>query len=296
MASHPALPADQLVTASDLVRHFGAWQDRAARAPLYILHRGRPRFVLTSIETMDALCAAHPLPAPLASAVIDAIPVLDAIGDLVLLADADGMIVASSRAARAYFGALARTGEPVDAITPSAASADLRGAIRHIIDRGIGERLDIASAARAARRLMLTIEPAGRGVVVIAQDAAGDRDGHTAGALDTASLAALVVAGGARTTIDSSGRIEHADAALAAMIDMDPATLLLRPFVTLVADQARAPLDAALAQVLRGQPAAALDSVLLSASGAPVPVRIGLAPISRGGGIAGVAAVILATR
>ena len=58
----PAPRPEQIVTSSDLVRHFGLWQERAARAPLYILHRGRPRFVLTSIETMDALCATHTPP------------------------------------------------------------------------------------------------------------------------------------------------------------------------------------------------------------------------------------------
>jgi hypothetical protein len=46
----------QMVTSSDLVRHFGHWQDRAAREPVYILHRGRPRFVLTAIDIMNALC------------------------------------------------------------------------------------------------------------------------------------------------------------------------------------------------------------------------------------------------
>ncbi|MGY2732575.1 PAS domain-containing protein [Sphingomonas sp. UYP23] len=289
MASHPALPADQSVTASDLVRHFGIWQDRAAQAPLYILHRDRPRFVLTSIETMDALCAAHQLPAPIASAVIDAIPVLDAIGDLVLLTDADGMILASSRAARAYFSALARTGLPVNAIAPSTARADLTAAIRHVIDRGIGERLEIASAGRAARSLELAIEPAGHGVAVIAKDAARDREMRVVGASDTANIAALVVAGGACITLDSRGRIDHPDAAFAALIDWDPAALRLRLFITVAVEEARTALDAALARVLLGHPAAAIDSVLMTASGATVPVRIGLAPIRHGEDVGGVA-------
>lgn len=289
MASTPALPADQIVTASDLVRHFGIWQDRAARAPLYILHRGRPRFVLTSIETMDALCAAHP-PARPAAAVLDAIPVLDAIRDLVLLADGAGFILASSRAARAYFGALAHVGGCVDAIAPPEIRAHLAAAIRHVIDRGIGERLEIASAARAGRRLLLTIEPAGRGVAVIAQDTAGD---PAADALDAASLAALDAAGGARALLDPNGRIEQPSRALCALLGIDPAALLHRPLASVMADPARPALDAALAQIALGQPAVALDSVALTASATAVPVRIGLAPIGRGGGLSGVAAVLL---
>ncbi|WP_010185784.1 hypothetical protein [Sphingomonas sp. PAMC 26605] len=292
MASHPAHPADQFVTASDLVRHFGVWQERAARAPLYILHRGRPRFVLTTIETMDALCAAHPA-APPAAAVIDATPVLDAIGDLVLLADAEGGILASSRTARAYFGALARPGAPVVAIAPSTVRARLTAVIRHVIDRGIGERLEIASAARTARILLLTIEPAGRGVAVIAQDAAREPDACADRTVGAASIAALRAAGGARITLDPNGRIDQPNATLAAMIDIDPLALRQRPLTALATDQARAALDAALTGVLRDRSAAGLDSDLVTASGTLLPVRIGLASTDRGSVGGGATAIIL---
>ncbi len=59
----PPLPGSangsNVVTASDLVRHFGVWQERANRESVYVLHRGRPRFVLTSVEIMQTLCAPH---------------------------------------------------------------------------------------------------------------------------------------------------------------------------------------------------------------------------------------------
>lgn len=47
---------DDMTTASDLVRRFGVWSARAADAPVYILHRGRPRLVLASVELIDMLC------------------------------------------------------------------------------------------------------------------------------------------------------------------------------------------------------------------------------------------------
>jgi hypothetical protein len=55
--THPLAGDAQTVTASALVRQFGLWQERAARAPVYILHRGRARLALTSIELMEAMCA-----------------------------------------------------------------------------------------------------------------------------------------------------------------------------------------------------------------------------------------------
>lgn len=52
----PAPPdRDDVTTTSDLVRRFGRWRARAARSPVYILYRGRPRFVLASIELIDVL-------------------------------------------------------------------------------------------------------------------------------------------------------------------------------------------------------------------------------------------------
>ncbi|MET3762404.1 hypothetical protein [Sphingomonas sp. UYEF23] len=289
MSSHPALAADQLVTASDLVRHFGAWQERAARAPLYILHHGRPRFVLTSIETMDALCAAQPsLPAPTP---IDAIAVLDAIGDSVLVADWSGAILGSSRAARAYFGVLARPGAPVDAIVPPGVRATLAAAIRQVIDRGIGERLEIASAARAGRMLLLAIEPAGGGVAIIAQDATRDRDSRAA----HATSAALAVAGIATVTLDPDGMLgEPISGAFGAMLDLASAVPFQQRFAAFFATDERPAFEAALADALGGKATAPLDSALLRAAHPALRVRIALAPIRRDGAIVGAVAVIVA--
>lgn len=47
---------DDTTTASDLVRRFGLWSDRATREPVYVLHRGRPRLVLASVELIELLC------------------------------------------------------------------------------------------------------------------------------------------------------------------------------------------------------------------------------------------------
>lgn len=295
MTPYPPPPADQLVTASELVRHFGVWQERAARAPLYILHRGRPRLVLTSIATMDALCAAQP-PAPAPMAVIDASPLLDAIGDLVLVVDPQGAILASSRAARAYFGPLARSGAPIDAIVPAPLRAALTAAIRHVIEWGVGDRLETASAAREGRSLSLTIEPAGRGVAVIANDVTSDRATRDLQAPDSAWLAALDAAGVARVTLALDGSFAGSSALFGAILDFDQSALSQGRLRTLLDDDTRPAFDHAFDQIVQGEPATAVDCTLLGGPGAPRMARIGLAPIRRGGGVGGVAAILLSPR
>ena len=51
------IPADRTdsTTASDLVRRFGVWSERAAREPVYVLHHGRPRLILASVEFIETL-------------------------------------------------------------------------------------------------------------------------------------------------------------------------------------------------------------------------------------------------
>ncbi len=56
MDAPSATDRDDMTTASDLVRRFGVWSERAARDPVYIMHRGRPRLVLASVELIAKLC------------------------------------------------------------------------------------------------------------------------------------------------------------------------------------------------------------------------------------------------
>lgn len=45
------------VTAGEVARNFGRWQDEAARMPVVVTHHGRQRVVLVSAETFDEMTA-----------------------------------------------------------------------------------------------------------------------------------------------------------------------------------------------------------------------------------------------
>ena len=295
MSTRPALPDDQLVTSSALVRHFGLWQERAARAPIYVLHRGRPRFVLTSIETMDALCAPHAaddVPRP----GVDGTALLDTVSDLVLIADDDGAILASSRAARAHFGLLAEAGAPILGISPTATRPFLADAIHRIIALGVGDRLEIPSAARDGRTLSLAIEPLRHGVAIFAQDATTARDLIDALAAERALEGAMLAATGiAAATINQRGYLVGPAPALAALTGLTPDALALIRFVALAEIGARVALGQAVERALAGEVPPPLSASLLVNRADPLPVRIGLAPLRHAGTIAGAAAIIVAT-
>lgn len=295
----PPPPAEQLVSSSDLVRHFGLWQERATRAPLYILHRGRPRFVMTSIETMEALCAPHALVGagePTRSA-IDATALLDATSDLILFADAAGAITASSRAARAHFGSVAEIGAPLDAIAPLPTRPFLVDTIRRVIASGISDHLELVSSRRDGRTLAVAIEPAGAGVALFAQDGTTQRDHARALAGEQALAEAMHAAGQvAAARINPRGYVVAPTPALAALTGLPRETLASLRFTALAEIGARAALGAAVEAAMAGGGPAAVDARLLVNRADPVAVRIGLAAVrgAASGGVEGVAAILVA--
>jgi hypothetical protein len=167
-------PRADTVTASDLVRQFGVWQERASQAPVYILFRGRPRLVLTSIDVMEALLAPH-LPNPETQGP-DVGALLDLIRDMVVIADGDLRIAAASRTARAYFGSAVAPGVSADVLVPTAARTPLLRALRHVQSSGVAQTLDLPSPREPDRLLLVTIEPHRSGVALLVQDVGPQRD------------------------------------------------------------------------------------------------------------------------
>lgn len=288
----PAPGPEQLVTSSDLVRRFGLWQERATRMPLYILHRGRARFVLISVETMDALCAAQ---TPGGRATIDATALLDGIGELVLIAGGDARIVAASRAARAHFGGLAAVGARLDGVAPFATRPFLAAAMQRVIDSGVAERFDFASPVRAGRMLAAMLAPSGSGVALFAQDGTGAREHARTRAVAQAGAQAMAAVGAvAAVTLSPRGYVVDPDAALAALTGLTRDALATIRFVALSEIGGRVALGDAIERVLASGTVEAVDGTLLVNRSAALPVRIGLAPIRNGVAIDGASAIIAA--
>ncbi|WP_218277532.1 PAS domain-containing protein, partial [Pseudomonas sp. FW306-2-11BA] len=76
---------------------------------------------------------------PLPAEAITATQLLDNIRDIVLLADREATILASSRSARAHFGDISTPGTPVDTITPPPSRALLGRAMQRVGSSGVGE-------------------------------------------------------------------------------------------------------------------------------------------------------------
>ncbi|WP_085809412.1 hypothetical protein [Sphingomonas sp. TZW2008] len=286
----PAQPgAEQRVTASDLVRHFGVWQERATRAPVYILHRGRPRLVLTSLDVMDALCTPH---FAAASADTSGDTLLDVVETIMLVTDRDLVITGASRGARRYFGAAASAGQP---ITGCAAPGDttLPATVRRVLASGETETIECRSPRVADRRLACTVIATPEGCVVQIADTTTTEEGQRWRERHEALSAALAATRSAAVSLNLRGRIEEPTPALAALTGATLDALAAARLVSLIAVADRTRVGDALEAVIEQGAAMSLSASLLVGGAAISPSTIGLVPLTAGGRITGVSAVIV---
>lgn len=285
---HPAAGDAQTVTASALVRQFGLWQERAARAPVYILHRGRARLALTSVELMEAMCA----PSRPEEDIGDAL--LDTIGDIVVIVDAALAITRASAAARQYFGIGKDTSIPLAQLAPGPATDFLVETAARVIARGAAETIEIVSSRRSNRLLSVTIQPWATGAALFAQDVTLEEERKDAAshvrALDQA-LAAVEDAAAAR--INLRGYLESPTPSLAALTGIAVETLGSVRFVTLFEVGSRVAVAEAIEAVIAdGAPRGVSAMMPVNRAGSR-PVRIGLSLLRRGVAPNGVAAILV---
>lgn len=280
-------PQEHNVTASDLVRHFGVWQERAARAPVYILHRGRPRLVLTSVELMDALCAPRGGPERERDRLSG---LLDATHEVILFSDADARLQPASRTARALFGSDATLSAEALA---AQGGAFLASAIERVLASGIAESIEFVPASRRERTWSAEIQPTPDGAVILCRDISAEAEASRrraeAMALDD-SLGALGGVAMARLTL--RGHVDGDTRSLAGLTRIDSTALASVRFPVLFDVGSRVGVGEAMDSVLSDGVARSIDAKLLINRGQPLPVRIAISAVRGTAAIEGGLALI----
>jgi hypothetical protein len=284
----PAPAPRQIVTSSDLVRHFGYWQDRAARTPVYILHRGRPRLVLTSVEIMDALCAPHFSGQGCGP---DLTAVLERVEDRVLIANDRQQIIAASETARRDFGVVAEIGRALVRIVPEEAQAQFAAGIERVARTGVPVALDLPSRTLPVESMTLLIDAWPGGVMLVVRDGSGDLETAERAALDEAITASDAIA---PVRIDLRGRLESGSSSLAAWCNLRTDALATVPFASLFDGSSQGAIRDAIDRVIRTGQALQINALLLANLAVPAAVRIGFAARRSGSTVSGIAAVLIA--
>lgn len=280
---------DQRVTASQLVRNFGLWQERAARGPVYVLHRGRPRLVLTSIDLMDALCAPHVAPQADDSALAT---LLDADGSIALILDREGDILLASAAARARFGETLRRGARPGALARTGGEL-LDAAAARVIASGIAETIEIMPDAFPSRRLRCRLSPFPDGCLLRATDMTAEQALAAAQARARAVHAAGESAGAIAVRLSLRGYVVAPGAALAALTGVSREALATARFVSLLAVASRVAVGEAIEAVAGDGIARRVDAECLVDGATAISVALGLAAAAIDGRIEELVATIV---
>jgi PAS domain-containing protein len=265
------------------------WQDRAARAPVYVLHRGRPRLALVALDVLDAMSASQ------ASGlnrddVREAM--LDTISDVIFVIDDDARLVFANAAARVRFGDTVRPGLTLASISTSG-GLFLAGAIARVLAGADAETMEIAADRFPERLLSLHIAPLPQGCIVIARDATATDELRHLEAMRSAEAKALAqLAGCATATIGLRGHLIAPDESLARLTGVATHQLASARFVTLIGIADRPAVGAAIEKAMAGGEAG-VDAALLVRGAEERSVSIGFAPVLVAGRVEQIAALIV---
>ena len=280
-------PRDDMVTASDLVRQFGPWSERALRAPVYILHRGRPRLILASVELVDMLC--RPLESGIGqdrrlAALLDGSP------DMIVIVDRDLSVVAASRSVRARLGGGEIRGALATGLVAPDGAPLLADAIRRVAATALAEAIELPLAGEPGGRVSLAIEPHPDGVALFGRDTGGATNDDRASLDETFVLSR----GAAVARVDRYGFFDGPHTALAALTGIGVTMLSSLRMVSLFTIETRAAMIDMIAAVEADGTPRTGSARLLIDSEDPRAVRVSFAPRRGKTGIDGVVALILA--
>lgn len=277
MSTQQIAPTDRnTVSASELVRQFGLWQEQAAREPIFVMHRGRARLVLTSVDLMDRLCA----PGTSAStASTEHTLLLDMMREPVIRLDRNLRVAGINSAAAAWLGR-------VEADVAGTTLSDMMGnAIGGYCDSLVRRACRLASIETAElplgphHHMMVTIAPTSPGALLVGVERTADDEPNSAESVQQALVAAMAATDVAHCRINLRGYIEAAEAGLERISGLAPDLLETARFVTLFALGSRVAIGDALDQVLRHGEMQTVDALLHRNRADDLPVTIGLAAV-----------------
>ncbi|PCD02919.1 hypothetical protein COC42_00265 [Sphingomonas spermidinifaciens] len=222
-----AVGPDACVTASELVRQFGLWQERALQQPVFVLRRGRPSLVLTSLDLMRRLCLPHETAPDATMATL----LMDAMRESVIVVDPGGRVREVNRAARVAFGA-GGAGQPIARLFGEAVGRfllDLADRARRV---GTSEQAEIALRER---RYRIVIVPHGEDALMIVDDVSADDEGQaSAHRLSALEAAFDALAGTAWVRVNLRGYVDAVSASMTPLVGIERTTLMAVRFVTLL--------------------------------------------------------------
>lgn len=280
------------VTASHLARNFGRWQDIALREPVYVVHRGRPRLALTSVEFLGRLIDGH---GDSGDWVARRRILIDAIDDPVAIIDRRDRLSATNAAMRGYLGLRGADADdaPIAALTSKPIAGGIVDLARRARITGMIERVELAVDSMGTGFVEAVAQPADDDVFILIRDLsarhARDRAVSLLGAFDNIFEK---LDGAALARINLRGYLADPSPSLARLAGINPDVVTLARFATLFDVGSRAGMGDMLERVLRGESPGATGALLLARGAERMPVTVAMSPVASRIAVEGALAII----
>lgn len=292
----PVPVVTQHVTAAEITRNFGAWQDRASQSPIVVTHHGRARCVLLSADAYKAMSTdvaggvhvdddtaiGHSL---LSERIDDGFLALD--GDLKIreVNSFAAMLLGRSRDLL--------EGQSLADILPALSGSTFELQLRQTARSG-GDGMFVIADANG-RRLNARAFPWPGGVALMVRPDKTDEEAARASAEASALREAIAIHGSVGTALlNVRGTITKVDPNFAKILGFSPERLKGVRLTDLLTLKQRATVSDAVEKVLSGQGPSVLTSEFLVNRGDEQAARVTLVPVTDGFAVSG-AIIVLTT-
>lgn len=276
-----------VVTAGEISRNFGQWQDRALSGPVIVTHHGRPRVVLVSADYYSASRehgAFHAGEDQEPSFETSQHAILDHVTEAFMALNAQLHITAVNHVFEALVGHSASqlVGRFWEELFPPTAHTLMGEQLKRALRTGETLEFEAPGDAPGVRRYAFRAFPYPGGVAVLIQNRTAEREMQAqlseARALNAAlSLLPAVMV----LRLNVRGVLTSIDPSFAKRLGFSADELISCRLPDIVRPRDRADLTAAVEAVLQGDAPSQIATTLLVKDGGELRVRIGLAAVIR---------------
>lgn len=272
------------VTAAELVRRFGQWQEQAMLRPVYVTHHGRDRLVMLSMANYAAMGArARALATGIEPASASATePLLEQLAEGFIAFDRALRVIEINPAAAAYLR-LSRgeaIGEKLFERLEGMRRSLMHGHLARALQGGEIGAFDLPSTAYEGRWLHVRTFAYGEGAACLLRDVTEEMTNRRLADTKQTMRRAMAAHGGIGIArLSPRGTFAEVDETLAGMAGFAPETLLRARLTDVLPLNRRVSAALEVEGVLTGGAPRAFDSALLVNSGDERPVRIGIAEL-----------------
>lgn len=271
------------VTAGEISRNFGRWQDKAMETPVVVTHHGRPRVVMIASDHYRPAEQASPNLPDAAGAKLGAL--MNQIAEAFLALDADLRIMAVNPVFEAYVGraAFQIVGRLWVEVFPKLEGSLLHEHYRRVLRTGEVAEFEVASVMYPGRVVTQTVFPYGGGVAALFVNRTGERERERQiEVANSIEQLARAIPGLSLIEVNIRGGIAKVDGRFSALSGFDTDALVRFRLADIVLPRDRSRLLASIDQALEDEAIPSLRTCILSRDGQEKEVIMTLAPIRQG--------------